>query len=210
MLRLMKKYLIEFIGTFFFFFTIANVVIDPGAGALAPVAIGIALMVMVYMGGHISGAHYNPAVTLAVALRGKCPKNDIAGYLLAQLAGAGLAAVTVTYLKGGGAATPMTLEIGPSILVEFLGTFILAFVVLNVATAKTTEGNPFYGFAIGGVLMAMVFAVGGISGGAFNPAVTTGLIISGVIQGQDIWIHLLGQALAAVAAAQVFKFTTGE
>lgn len=204
----MKKYLMECIGTFFLFFTIANVVIEPGAGLMAPVAIGIALMALVYMGGHISGAHYNPAVTLAVALSGKCPKNDIAGYLLAQLVGAGLAALAVSYLKGGVTVAPMTLDIGPSILAEFLGTFMLVFVILNVAIAKTTEGNPFYGFAIGATVLAMAYAVGGISGGAFNPAVTTGLIISGIMKGQDIWIHLLGQIVASVAAAQAFKFTS--
>lgn len=204
----MNKYIMEFVGTFFLYFTIANVVIEPGAGLMAPVAIGVALMALVYMGGHISGAHYNPAVTLAVALRGKCPKSDIAGYLLSQLAGAGLAALAVSFLKGGMEVAPMTLEVGPSMVAEFLGTFMLVFVILNVAVAKTTEGNPFYGFAIGATVLAMAYAVGGISGGAFNPAVTTGLIISGLMQGQDIWIHLLGQVLAAVAAAQVFGFTS--
>ena len=78
----MNKYIVELIGTFFLVFTIGNVVIEPGAGPLAPLAIGAALMVMVYAGGHISGAHYNPAVTLAILIRGKCDAKDVAPYVI--------------------------------------------------------------------------------------------------------------------------------
>jgi len=205
----MKKYLTEIIGTFFFYFIIANTVIDPGAGTLAPVAIGIGLAALVYMGGHVSGAHYNPAVTLAVYLRGKCPKAEVPGYVVAQLVGAFLAALLTGYLKGG--VQPPTLEMnaGPALLAEFVGTFMLVLVILNVATEKSTEGNSYFGFAIGGTVMAMAFAVGGISGGAFNPAVTTGLVVSGLLDIGDIWVHLLGQILASAAAVTAFKAMTG-
>src|SRR5215475_7895096 len=96
----MKKYLVEFIGTFFLVFTIGMTVIDPGAGALAPLAIGSALMIMVYAGGHVSGGHYNPAVTIAVWLRGRCPTGDVGPYIGAQVAAAVVAAFAVLALKG--------------------------------------------------------------------------------------------------------------
>src|SRR5258707_14845425 len=97
----MKKYLAEFIGTFFLVFTIGMTVVAPGAGNLAPLAIGCALMVMVYAGGHVSGAHYNPAVTLAVWLRGKCPAADVGPYVVAQVPAPTRAAFAVKALKTG-------------------------------------------------------------------------------------------------------------
>ena len=96
----MGKYAVEFIGTFFLVLTIGMTVIAPGAGDMAPLAIGGALMVMIYAGGHVSGAHYNPAVTLAVFLRGKCALKDVPGYMLAQVVGAVVAALVVSTLKG--------------------------------------------------------------------------------------------------------------
>ena len=103
----MKKYLVEFIGTFFLVLTIGMTVIDPGAGNLAPLAIGSALMIMIYAGGHVSGAHYNPAVTLAVWLRGRCATADVPFYFIAQVLGATAAAFVVLYLKGNpGRGTP--------------------------------------------------------------------------------------------------------
>ena len=143
----MSKYLVELIGTFFLVFTIGNVVIDPGgAGSMAPLAIGSVLMVMIYAGGHISGAHYNPAVTIAVFLRGKCDAKDIVPYIVAQIFAAAAAAGAVMYLKGPDVVVqPMELAVPQAIAAEILFTFALAFVILNVATAKGTEGNSFYG-----------------------------------------------------------------
>src|SRR4029077_9336653 len=134
----MRKYLVEFIGTFFLVFTVGNTVIEPGAGPLAPIAIGSILMVMIFAGGHVSGGHYNPAVTLAVWLRGKCPITDVAGYMIAQFAAGLVAAFLVLFMKGDSKVTAMAFERGALIplLAEFLGTFALAFVVLNAATAK--------------------------------------------------------------------------
>ena len=96
----LNKYLVEFIGTFFLVLTIGMTVISPGdAGNLAPLAIGGVLMVMIFAGGHISGAHYNPAVTLAVFLRGKCPAKDVAPYIVSQLIAAAVASSLVLFLK---------------------------------------------------------------------------------------------------------------
>jgi len=137
----MRKYLVEFIGTFFLAMTIGMTVIGASAGALAPVAIGSALMIMVYAGGHVSGGHYNPAVTLAVWLRGRCATGDVLPYWISQILGALAASAVVLFLKGDSVATPSDLKVGPALLAEFLGTFALAYVVLNVATAKATAGK---------------------------------------------------------------------
>ena len=165
-----KKYLVEFIGMFLFVLTVGMVVIDPGAGSLAPLAIGSALMVLVYAGGHVSGGHYNPAVTLAVWLRGRCPAADVPAYWISQILGALAAACVVLYLKGNPAVTPAEIKTVPALVAELIGTFALCYVVLNVATAKATAGNSYFGLAIGFTVVVMAFALGGISGGAFNPA----------------------------------------
>jgi aquaporin Z len=203
----MVKYVVEFIGTFFLVATIGLVVLKPGdAGAMAPLAIGSMLMGMVFAGGHISGAHYNPAVTLAVYLRGKCAKSDVLPYWGVQVLGAALAAWFVLYLKGFPTVVPGTLDIGRSLIAEFLFTFALCYVVLNVATAAGTAGNNFYGLAIGFTVLAGAYSVGGISGGAFNPAVAVGVTLMGLSSFAYIWIFLLANFAAASAAAGVFKY----
>jgi aquaporin Z len=202
----MKKYLVELIGTFFLVFTVGNVVIAPGAGPLAPIAIGSALMVMIYAGGHISGGHFNPAVTLAVFLRGKCPASDVPGYMASQIVGGVLAAVVVLFLKGNPAdIKPMTMAVAPALLAELLGTFALAWVVLNVATAKGTAGNSNYGLAIGFTVLVMAFAVGGISGGAFNPAVAVGVTVMHLVKASDLWIHVVADFVGGALAAYAYK-----
>ena|SRR5438445_279788 len=201
----MNKYITELLGTFFLVFTIGCTVVGNGAGALAPLAIGSALMIMVFAGGHISGAHYNPAVTLGVWLRGKCKTKDVAGYMISQIAGALLAALAVKYLKAGAAVAPMNLAVLPALLAEFLFTFALVFVVLNVATTTGTSGNSFYGLAIGFTVMTGAFAVGNISGGVFNPAVAVGVSMMGLSAWTNIWIYLVADFAAGAAAALAFR-----
>jgi aquaporin Z len=206
----MKKYLVEFIGAFFLVLTVGMTVIEPGPGALAPLAIGSALMIMVYAGGHISGGHYNPAVTIAVWLRGRCATEDVPAYLSAQIAAGVVAAFTVLALKGDPTVVPNEIKTIPSLIAEFLGTFALCYVVLNTATAQRTAGNSNYGLAIGFTVMTMAFALGGISGGAFNPAVATGITILHFEKAANIWIYLVGDFGAAVVAAMAFKFLNPE
>ena len=201
----MNKYIVELIGTFFLVLTVGCTVIAPGAGDLAPLAIGASLMVMIFAGGHISGGHYNPAVTLGVWMRGKCDTKDIVPYWVAQLVGALLAAVIVKFFKGGAAITPGNPPVLAALLAEFLFTFALVYVVLNTATAKGTEGNSFYGLAIGMTVMTGAFAVGNISGGAFNPAVALGISIMGLSAWTNIWIFWVSELIAGAAAAAVFK-----
>ncbi len=203
----MSKYIVEFIGTFFLVFTIGNVVIEPGAGSLAPLAIGGVLMVMVFAGGHISGAHYNPAVTLAVYLRGKCDTKDVGPYMGSQIVAALVASILVLFLKGPDAnieAMDLSAVLPQVILAEVLFTFALAFVVLNVATAKGTEGNSFYGLAIGFTVMVGAFAVGGISGGVFNPAVAVGISLMGLSSWANIWVYLVANFAGGAIAAFLF------
>jgi aquaporin Z len=201
----MNKYLAELIGTFFLVLTIGCTVIGHGAGPLAPLAIGSALMVMIFAGGHISGGHFNPAVTLGVWLRGKCETKDVAPYMIFQIMGAVLAAVTVKFLKGGAAVAPLQPATVPALLAEFLFTFALVYVVLNVATAKGTSGNSFYGLAIGFTVLVGAFSVGNISGGAFNPAVAMGISVMGLSSWPNIWIYLVADFAGAAVAAGAFK-----
>ena len=202
---MVRKVVIEFIGTFFLVFTVGMVVIEPGAGGLAPLAIGSALMIMVYAGGHISGGHYNPAVTLAVMLRGKTTATELAGYWVAQLLAGVVAALVVTALKSNAPIISTIPPTGQSLLVEFLFTFALCFVVLNVATTRGTEGNSYYGLAIGFTVVVGAYAVGGISGGAFNPAVAVGIVTMGLVGVNSLWIYLLANLFGGAVAALLFN-----
>jgi aquaporin Z len=200
----MTKYLVEFIGTFFLVATIGFAVLGD-AGPMAPLAIGATLMVMIFAGGHVSGAHYNPAVTLAVFLRGKCPASDVIPYWVAQVAAAVAAAAIVLVVKGWPTAEPAAPNILHALIVEFLYTFALCYVVLNVATAKATAGNSFYGLAIGFTVLAGAYSVGNISGGAFNPAVAVGITIMKLSPLASIWIFFVANFAAAACAALAFK-----
>ena len=201
----MHKALVELIGTFFLVLVIGLTVIAPGVSGMAPLAIGAVLMVMVYAGGPISGAHYNPAVTLAVWLRGKCKTKDVSSYMGAQVLGAVLAALLVGILKRGSYVSALSLEILPALLVELLFTFALAFVVLNVATSKKSAGNSYFGLAIGATVLAAAYAGGPISGGAFNPAVAVGITLMGLSSVSNLWIFLAANLAGGALAALVFR-----
>jgi aquaporin Z len=201
----MPKYATEFIGTFFLVLTIGCCVINGQNSAIPPLAIGSALMVMIYAGGHVSGGHYNPAVTLAVYLRGRLPLAEVLPYWVSQIVGAILAAFVVGYLRGRPQALPMAARVAPALLIEFLFTFALAYVVLNVATSKDTAGNSNYGLAIGFTVMVGAFALGDVSGGAFNPAVAIAAATMGVIAWSSLWLYLVACLSGGAAAALVFR-----
>ena len=205
----MKKLVTEFIGTFFLVLTVGLTVTS--GTAFAPLAIGSALMIMVYMGGHISGAHYNPAVSLAVHMRGKMSAGEMISYWGAQVLGALVAALVATWAAGQGFAPAPGPDASAAVALtlEFLFTFALALVVLNTATSPLTEGNSYYGLAIGFTVVVGAFAAGGISGGAFNPAVGLGPILIDTIHGGSsighVWLYLVGPLLGGALAAVVFK-----
>lgn len=201
----MQKYVVEFIGTFIFVLIIGMSVIDPSAGVMAPLAIGTALMVMVYAGGHISGGHYNPAVTLAVWLRGRCSTQDMPIYMVTQVVAGIIAGILVTFIKGKSGVAG-DIDVVKALLVETIFTFALAYVVLNTATSKATSGNSYYGLAIGFTVMASAYAGGAVSGGAFNPAVAIGITTMGLSSVGNIWIFLVANFLGGALAAFTFKF----
>lgn len=213
-------YVTEFIGTFFLVLTIGLVIrgtktAEPAP--LAPIAIGSVLMVMIYMGGHVSGAHYNPAVSVAVLLRGKMTVPDFFIYVVVQLIGGFLAAYTV-YVILGKTFAPMPdpeASTTTALLVEILFTFALALVVLNSATAPKTQGNSFYGLAIGFTVLVGAVAGGGVSGGAFNPSVGTGPSLVNRIYDpagtlKFVWIYWVGPMIGGILAAGVYKLQNPE
>lgn len=204
----MRRYLTEFIGTFGLVFTVGCAIWK--AGGFAPVAIGAVLMVLVFAGGHISGAHYNPAVTLGVFLRGKLRPADVGPYWLAQFMAAFLAAWLARFVANPGQVQALSISgwhaILAALLAEFFFTFALVYVVLNVATSNDQPNNQFFGLAIGFTVMAGAFAVGGVSGGAFNPAVAFGVTLMGLVGWANIWIYLIAESLGAVVAAITFRF----
>lgn len=205
----MPKYLTEFLGTMFLVLTIGLTVL--GGTPMAPRAIGASLMIMVYMGGHVSGGHYNPAVSLAVMLRGKLPASELAPYMVAQVLGAVVASLAVYLIMGQtfAPAPSPTASVVAALLVEILYTFALALVVLNAATSEKTSGNSFYGLAIGFTVVVAAFAGGGVSGGAFNPAVGLGPTIVHALMGggsfSNVWLYLVGPFVGGALAAFVFK-----
>ena len=203
----MRKYVAEFIGTFGLVFTVGCAVLT--RSALAPLAIGAALMVFVYAGGHISGGHYNPAVSLAAFMRGRLSRRDLIPYWVAQLVAALIAAVLARFVVNPRSVTALSLHghgIAAALLAEFLFTFALAYVVLNVATSKDHPGNSFYGLAIGFTVFVGVAAVGSISGGAFNPAVALGASVMGLFSWSDIWIYLVADLAGGAVAALTFLY----
>jgi len=205
----MKKYIVEFIGTFFLVLTVVCTVNSDFGGAFQPIAIGGMLMVMIFAGGHISGAHFNPAVTLGVWMRGKCDTSDVPGYVIAQLVGGALAAVVGGNLLGKvPAAAAANMDIMPAGIAEVLGTFALVWVILNVATTKSNSGNSFYGLAIGFTVTACAYALGGFgSGGCFNPAVALGTLMNGLNTAANIGPIIVANLIGGALAALVFKAT---
>jgi aquaporin Z len=188
---------------FLFVFTVGMATNKAGAGALAPLAIGSVLMVMVFAGGHVSGGHFNPAVSTAVFLRGRMAANEFAAYVATQFAAAAIAGFVVRYV-GGREAHAAVASSGKMLVAEFLFTFALARVVLHVATARGTDlATPSTALAIGFTVVAGAFAVGGISGGAFNPAIALGGMVTGLFEWSNIWIYFLADFVGAAVAASV-------
>ncbi|HRE04111.1 MAG TPA: aquaporin [Opitutaceae bacterium] len=203
----MKKYLVEFIGTFFL---VATVGFSVRSGSnLAPIAIGGVLMVMIFAGGHVSGGHYNPAVSLAAFIRGKLSGGDLLPYWVAQVAAGAVAALVVNAVVGRPTAAPGTFLLVPSIIVEALFTFALAWTVLNTATAKGTQGNSFYGLAIGFTVVAGAISVGGISGGAFNPAVGVGVTMMSLVPTSQLPVYVGADLAGGALAALAYLFVNG-
>jgi len=201
-----RKLAVEAIGTFFLVFTVTSCVLS--GSPFTPLGVGAVLMVMVYAGGHISGAHYNPAVTLAALVRGRITMTDAVGYWITQLVAGVLAAILARALVNPPAVKTLHLaghDLVAAAVVELLFTFALCYVVLNVATSRNQDGNSFFGLAIGFTVAAGAFAVGGLSGGVFNPAVALGGATGGLFAWSTLWMYLVVQVSAGAAAGLTFR-----
>jgi aquaporin Z len=204
--RTTRKLAAELIGTFFLVFTVGATVYS--GSTFAPLAIGASLMVMVYAGGHISGGHFNPAVTLAALVRGRIGPRESVLYWITQLVAGVLAALVARGIVTRGPVPTLTLSghaMMAAFVAELLFTFALTYVVLNVATSKDNTNNSFYGLAIGFTVVVGAIAVGAISGGAFNPAVALGGAVLGLFAWPTLWVYLLAQILAAAASGITFR-----
>jgi len=202
------KLLTEFIGTFIFLSTIA---LSGSAGPLAPLVIGLALTALVYMGGHVSGAHYNPAVSFGLFLRGVIALPTMLSYWITQIV-AGSLAFVFAFLIGAhlsGIHPGAGVQWQSAVAAEILFTTGLVLVVLNVAATKETSGNSYYGLAIGFTVDAGAFVVGPVSGAAFNPAVgfsaTLGAVLFSHGTWSDLWIYIVGPLAGAGIAATVHR-----
>ena len=207
-----KKYIVEFIGTFFLVFTIGATAVFGGPGVIAPLAIGFVLMVMVYAGGFISGGHYNPAVSLAAVIRGALPAKQWIPYAAFQILGGIIASYLINFMAGEPLRTAnIPYDLVNIVIAEFLFTFALCYVVLLTATSKKTEGNSYYGLAIGSTVMVGAFAVGSICLGAFNPAVAISTITLGIACCAKLaWLTVLVNLIGGAAAGLVFKIINTE
>ena len=210
MKELFKKLLVEFIGTFFLVLTVGCCVFSGGEGIIPPLAIGFCLMVMVYAGGHVSGAHYNPAVSIAAAVRGALSWKDLVPYWISQLLGGSVAALIVKQLVVVPEVGEPGFNLCKLIVAELLFTFALCYVVLHVATSKDNENNSFYGLAIGSTVLVGAFATAGLCYGAFNPAVALGLDVMGAACCKLIGITMAVNFIAGILAGFIYKITSND
>ncbi len=207
-----KKYLAEFIGTFFLLITICMTTFAKVSSDLQPLSIGLVLVGLIYALGHISGAQFNPAITVSLFLRGKMTAKDSIFYILAQFAASVAAAYATMMLISAKppvppfAAAPQYFAMGQAISAEILGTFALAYIILNIATAKNLEGNNFYGVGIGLAFTGLMYTFSSVSGGFFNPATAIALCVSGISSWSTLWFYFVGCFGGAILAALVFRF----
>jgi aquaporin Z len=199
----MKQSVVEFIGTFLLTCTFGLTMVPPNVGPFAPLAIGAALAALVYAGREISGAHYNPAVTLAVWIRGKCSMKHAAMMMVAQVCGALAAGFLVVFMRSGTTTPLLTLDPAKALVAEFVFAFALVLVFLSVMAAGRERSSS--GLALGFVLMAGMYCTAPISGGAFNPAIAVGSAVTGLGTWATLWIYFLAEFAGAAVAALLFR-----
>lgn len=199
----MPQLVAEYLGTFFLVLTISMVAVNAPLHLTqtAPIAIGLALTALVYAFGPISGAHFNPAVTIGLYLAGRHPKAQVAPYIVAECLGAGMAAIIAMYLNGT-AEAPMTPSAAPGFIAEGLWTFLLVCVILQI-TSKRNAGNQWFGLVVGLTIAGGAYAMGGVSGAAFNPAVWLALALEGALRWADWWIFVIAPCVGGGLAAAV-------
>ena len=212
----LKKYIVEFIGTFFLVLTICMTSYSKVSADLQPLAVGSMLMVLIYSMGYLSGAQFNPAISLAIYLRGRINLKEMGFYWIAQILGAVAAAMMTAVLisakppVGLIASTPQFFSMVPSLIAEVLGSFALTWVILTVATSKALDGNNFYGLAIGFTVTALMYTLGSVSGSAFNPVVAIASCIAHLSTWNNLWIYMVGGLGGAVLGTIAFKYISGD
>ena len=212
----LKKYIVEFIGTFFLVLTICMTSYSKVSADLQPLAVGSMLMVLIYSMGYLSGAQFNPAISLAIYLRGRINLKEMGFYWIAQILGAVAAAMMTAVLisakppVGLIASTPQFFSMVPALIAEVLGSFALTWVILTVATSKALDGNNFYGLAIGFTVTALMYTLGSVSGSAFNPVVAIATCIAHLSSWNNLWIYIVGGLGGAVLATMAYKYISGD
>jgi len=204
-----RKFISEFLGTYYLVLTVGlNVLLGGPCGALS---IAASLMCMIYALGDVSGAHFNPAVTCAIVLTGKAPASIIPAYFAAQLSGGLCGALSYVSITG------LSASLGPAqgswydtAMAEIMYTFVLCFVVLNVACQGTAnvfaaggKAQQMYGLAIGFCIVVGGFAIGPISGGSLNPAVSVAIDTSHAIHGGKRWLNCVAYSCFEVIGASI-------
>lgn len=211
-----RKLIAEFIGTFFLTLTVCMTSFAKVSADLQPLAVGVVLIGLIYAGGYISGAIFNPAVTLAVLLRGRLNIKEASAYMTAQFSGAAAAALVTIVLTSSKPIVfpieppPQYFGLMPAVLAELLGAFALVWVVLNVATSKTIDGNNFYGLSIGFTITGLIYTLGSVSGSVFNPAVAIAADMTQLGMWPNLWIYLVGGFGGAAIAAFAYKYINPE
>jgi len=209
----MKNYLAEFLGTFALVFCgTGAVVIDQQFGGVVThlgvaVTFGLIVMSMIYCLGNISGAHFNPAVSIAFTLARKFDPRHLAGYIGSQLAGALAASVLLKLLFPGDHLLGATLPAGSdmqSFIFEMILTFFLMLVIVNVATGSNEQGM-FAGLAIGGTVALEALFAGPVCGASMNPARSLApALVSG--HTEHLWLYIAAPITGAVLAIPVWRY----
>ncbi len=208
----LPQYLAEFIGTFFMiFFGCGSMILaqtNPAYnGSFIPVVWGGAVSIMIYAVGHISGAHFNPAVTMAFWSTGRFPLKRVPGYIASQIAGALTASFVHLFIWGsehGFGSTRLSVFLSGGFLVEVILSFALMFVIMSVATDSRAVGE-LAGIAIGSTVALAAFVGGPLTNASMNPARSLGpAVLAGDFT--NLWLYLLAPVIGTVLGAKVYDW----
>jgi aquaporin Z len=208
-----RALVIEAVGTGVLVIIIAMASVN--AGVMAPLAIGLGLAALVYMGGPVSGAHYNPAVSLCLAMTRALPMERLGPYAAAQCVGAIVGASVACAMTGEAVVPAPGVDVAwwRALITEAVFTFMLCIVIIGAAVAPASKGRGYFGLAIGLTILAAALAGGPISGGVYNPGVALGLAALGLSRGIDashVWLYLIGPVIGALAATLLSPAIVGE